>query len=147
MKSFLLSILVLTILISANTYSQDIRAKLRGHLAVNGFTVIDDLDNVLFRVTGEGNVGIGNANPLGLLDTRRTISTGLGRSIYLQGESVSEYTAVPGDVIIAGGDWVMDMSYGGKITLAGANSVNLVWRRCHYSRWGKWTFFWWKCQN
>ena len=55
-----------------------------------------------------------------LLDTRRTISTGLGRSIYLQGESQNSnsYEDSAGDAIIAGGDWIY--SYGGKITLAGA---------------------------
>jgi hypothetical protein len=65
MKSFLISILLLTFLYSTIQHAQDIKAKLAGHQAANGFTVVDDDDNVLFKVTGDGNVGINTNTPEG----------------------------------------------------------------------------------
>ena len=68
MKLFIISILLLSFQYSMNLFAQDIKAKLKGHESGDGFTVVDDEDNVLFRVTGEGNVGINTDNPSGIFD-------------------------------------------------------------------------------
>jgi hypothetical protein len=44
-------------------FSQDIEVKLSGNTANQGFSIKDNLNNTLMRVTGEGNVGIGITNP------------------------------------------------------------------------------------
>jgi len=88
MKSFLLSILICTILIFSNTYSQNIISKLAGHSTTNGFTVTDDEDKVLFKITGNGNVGINTATPTNLFEIFDEYTTDAdGKSIVINAQS------------------------------------------------------------
>jgi Chaperone of endosialidase len=121
MKVFYISTLLLFTL--SISYSQDITATLSGNTSVEGFSVVNAQGDTVFRVTGEGNVGIGNSNPLGILDTRKIISTGSGKSIILTGESRTDEVAdSSGDVVLAGGNFIGSIysAFGGKITLKGS---------------------------
>ena len=87
MKSFILFVLITTLFTITNIYSQDIKAKIKGHLAEDGFTVVDDNDKVLFRVTGEGNAGINTPTPSYLFQVQGSPSSAvIGRGINLVGE-------------------------------------------------------------
>ena len=66
MKSFLISILLISFLYSTSLIAQDIKAKLAGNQATNGFTVVDDNEKTLLKVTGDGDVGVNTDNPEGL---------------------------------------------------------------------------------
>jgi len=46
-----------------NAHAQDIDATLGGNTSTEGFSVKDNGGNNLFRVTGEGKVGVGTTNP------------------------------------------------------------------------------------
>ena len=74
--------------------SQEIEAKLSGNTPSQGFSVKNNLDSTLFRVTGNGNVGIGTTNPLKKLEvkgiigwgsTNAVLKTDQGASIELRG--------------------------------------------------------------
>jgi len=105
MKSLLLSILFLSSILLSELYAQDIKAKLAGHQATNGFTVVDDDDNVLFKVTGEGDVGIKTNTPSGILDVQGGTSvTGDGRGISIIAETgANSYDYKGGNVLLRGG--------------------------------------------
>lgn len=128
MKSFLLLLTLFALLFFLDIHSQDIRAQLSGHSSTNGFTVIDDNDSVLFRITGEGFVGIGTANPTGPLDINFPFVSGTspndGFPININGQfGVNN----GGDINITGGGSGTD--YGGNInikTLAGNLPGNII---------------------
>ncbi|MCU0343793.1 MAG: hypothetical protein MUF28_08230, partial [Ignavibacterium sp.] len=133
MKSFLLSVLIISLMTISNLYSQDIKAKLKGHQAVNGFTVVDDNHKVLFRVTGEGNVGINTPDPNGIFDIQGgTSTTGDGRGINIMAEAGSlEGGNAGGNIMIKSGassGWDGDPALiflsGGKNTGVGG-SINI----------------------
>ena len=119
METVFISILLL--FTYTNAYSQDIIATLTGNTSIEGFSVVNALGDTVFRINGEGNLGIGNANPAGLLDTRNAFTTGVGKSIFLQARNQTDGLA--GDAIIAGGDNDISGSYGGKITLMGVTNM------------------------
>ena len=123
MKTFLLSVFVIALFSISNLYSQDIKAKLKGHLAVNGFTVVDDNGKILFRVTGEGNVGILTDDPTSLFEVGRDLETdGIPRSIFIKGESTTSYNNVfGGDAIIEGGNNSVNGGRGGQIKVMGGD--------------------------
>jgi len=57
--------LVLIILPLNSMFSQEIEAKLSGNTSSQGFSVKDNLNNTLFRVNGQGFVGIGTSTTNG----------------------------------------------------------------------------------
>ena len=76
-------------------HAQEIEAKLSGNTSNQGFSVKNNLDSTLFRVTGNGNVGIGMINPLKKLEvngaigwgnTNAVLKTDQGASIELRGD-------------------------------------------------------------
>jgi len=52
--------------------AQEIEATLSGSTASQAFSVKDDVGNTLFRVRGDGKVGIGTSSPQGALDVVST---------------------------------------------------------------------------
>jgi hypothetical protein len=108
MRSTLILILLISISLISNLYSQEIKAKLRGHLATDGFTVVDDEGKVLFKVTGEGNVGINTSTPTGIFDIQggtTTVGTGKGRGISLIAEGGEQGNEIPGgNIFLKGGN-------------------------------------------
>ena len=128
MKSFLISILLLTFLYSTNLFAQDIKAKLKGHEAEDGFTVVDDNEKTLLKVTGEGDVGVNTDNPSALfhvfggssnLANGKPIKiiaqdgTEMGGFILLQGGIGGiNYAGDAGRLIVEGGK---ENGYGGGI--------------------------------
>ncbi len=66
MKSLLISTLLVALLFNTSLYAQDIKAKLKGHEAEDGFTIVDDEDKILLKVTGDGDVGVNTDDPSGL---------------------------------------------------------------------------------
>jgi hypothetical protein len=87
--------LLLIILPLNYVFPQEIEAKLSGNTSGEGFSVKDNLNNTLFRITGEGNVGIGTTNPLrkmqvngalGWGTTNAVLQTDQGASIELRGD-------------------------------------------------------------
>ena len=96
MKTSYYLISILLIILPLNyVYSQEIVAKLSGNTSGEGFSVKDNLNNTLFRITGEGNVGIGTTNPfrkmqvngaLGWGATNAVLQTDQGASIELRGD-------------------------------------------------------------
>jgi hypothetical protein len=76
-------------------FSQEIEAKLSGNTSDEGFSIKDNLDNTLLRVTGNGLVGIGTTNPIMELQVKGSIGWGTsnaelrsdqGASIELRGD-------------------------------------------------------------
>ena len=74
---------------------QEIEAKLNGNTTNQGFSIKNNLDSTLFRVTGLGNVGIGVMNPYWRLEvngsinwgtTNAVLNTDQGASIELRGD-------------------------------------------------------------
>ena len=63
----LLSFLVL-IFFFTNAQAQEIEATLGGNTSTDGFSVKDNGGNTLFRVEGDGNVGIGTTSPTAKLE-------------------------------------------------------------------------------
>src|SRR3990170_1563209 len=62
---FNLLILFFTAIPLSSAFSQEIEAKLSGATSEQGFSVKDNANNTLFRVLGQGNVGIGTNNTNG----------------------------------------------------------------------------------
>ncbi len=78
-------------------FSQEIEARLGGNTTSQGFSVKDNLNNTLLRVTGQGNVGIGTISPIRKLDvngsigwgtTNAVLQTDQGASIELRGNGI-----------------------------------------------------------
>ena len=63
MKSFLRTFIILFIFSINIIYSQDVTATLGGNTPANGFSVVNAQGDTVFRVTGEGNVGINSPTP------------------------------------------------------------------------------------
>ena len=121
MKSFLLSVLLFSFLFLSNQYAQDIKAKLAGHQATNGFTVVDDNDKILLKVTGKGNVGINTDNPSGVLDVNGGVTKSSdGGKVSIIAQSGS---ATGGEVFIKAGDGgEFPPGDGSRIILGGGKS-------------------------
>jgi hypothetical protein len=92
--NYLLLALFLTLLSSKLFFCQEIEAKLSGNTSDQGFSIKNKADNTLLRVTGDGNVGIGNTNPTQRLvvngaitwgSTNAILNTDQGASIELRG--------------------------------------------------------------
>ena len=56
-------LILLALTVTLQLQAQDINAKLGGNTANETYDVTDSGDNILFRIQGDGNVGIGNTNP------------------------------------------------------------------------------------
>ena len=130
MKSYLLSVLLFSFLFLSNQYAQDIKAKLAGHAASNGFTVVDDEDKILLKVTGEGDVGVNTATPEGIFHILGGPSnsangkpvkivaqdgTENGGYVLLEGGKGGPVYAGDGARIIVGGGDLSDDAGGGDI--------------------------------
>lgn len=76
----LFAFLVLTFFL-ANAHAQDIDATLGGNTSSEGFSVKDNGGNTLFRVTGEGKVGVGTISPGAGLELNN--ATGYGSAVAL----------------------------------------------------------------
>lgn len=127
MKTIIISILFFSFLFVSSQYAQDIKAKLAGHQAANGFTVVDDEDNVLFKVTGVGDVGVNTDNPSGLFHIiGGQASSSIGKPIIIVAQAGNDQG---GYVILEGGkggpvyagDGARIIVEGGK--LSGSNAV------------------------
>jgi hypothetical protein len=132
MKSFLISIFLLSFLYSTILNAQDIKAKLSGHQTDNGFTVVDDNEKALLKVTGEGNIGVNTDNPSALfhvfggpsnLANGKPIKiiaqdgTEIGGYVLLQGGmGGSNYAGDGARIIVGGGDLSTDAG-GGDINI------------------------------
>lgn len=111
MHDYLFTLLLIIIPLNS-LMSQEIEAKLSGDTPNQGFSVKDNLNNTLLRVTGQGNVGIGVTNPFRKLQvngsfgwgtTNAVLNTDQGASIELRGngtpyidfsnDSVSDFNA------------------------------------------------------
>jgi hypothetical protein len=57
-------------------FAQEIEAKLSGNTSDHGFSVINNSNETLLRITGEGNVGIGNSHPTERLVVNGSIAWG-----------------------------------------------------------------------
>ena len=96
MKTSHYMISLLLIILPLNyVFPQEIEAKLSGNTSGEGFSVKDNLNNTLFRITGEGNVGIGTINPLRKMQVNGALGWGMtnaglqtdqGASIELRGD-------------------------------------------------------------
>lgn len=93
--SYYIITLLLIILPLNSMFSQEIEAKLSGNTSSQGFSVKDNLNTTLLRVTGQGFVGIGTINPLMKLQvngslgwgtTNAVLRTDQGASIELRGD-------------------------------------------------------------
>jgi hypothetical protein len=62
-KKILITVSFLVFFISPLNFSQEIEANLGGNTSSDGFSVKNNLGKVLFRVNGDGNVGIGTTTP------------------------------------------------------------------------------------
>jgi hypothetical protein len=90
-------LIIILLIITPLSYllPQEIEAKLSGNTVSQGFSVKNNLDSTLFRVTGLGNVGIGIMNPYRKLEvngsinwgtTNAVLNTDQGASIELRGD-------------------------------------------------------------
>lgn len=90
-------LIIILLIIAPLSYllPQEIEAKLNGNSVSQGFSVKNNLDSTLFRVTGQGNVGIGVLNPYRKLEvngpinwgtTNAALNTDQGASIELRGD-------------------------------------------------------------
>ena len=68
--------IILIIIIISNGFAQDITNKLGGSTATETYDVTDSADNVLFRVQGNGDVGIGVTSPTHVLHVEANESSG-----------------------------------------------------------------------
>ncbi len=73
MKNTLIKLIVLTIILPLQ--AQDITHKLGGNTTAETFDITDSNDNLLFRMNGEGNAGIGIAPSFYKLDINGTLRT------------------------------------------------------------------------
>jgi len=70
-------------------FSQEIEAKLSGTTSDQGFSVKDNTNKTLFRVLGQGNVGIGTSNPLKKLDVNGSIGWGTSNAFLNNDQGAS----------------------------------------------------------
>jgi hypothetical protein len=61
-------------------FSQKAETKLNGTTSDQGFSIKDNLNNTLLKVTNDGNVGIGVTNPTKKLEVNGTIGWGGGNA-------------------------------------------------------------------
>jgi len=86
---FNLLILFFTAIPLSSAFSQEIEAKLSGATSEQGFSVKDNANNTLFRVLGQGNVGIGTTNPLAKLDVNGSIGWGTSKAFLTDDQGAS----------------------------------------------------------
>ena len=125
MKSFLISVLFFSPIFLSSQYAQDIKAKLAGHQATNGFTVVDDEDKTLLKVTGEGDVGVNTNNPSGLFHIfGGETNSSFGKSIKIIAQAGSDSG---GYVLLEGGQGGLSSNFdyvgdGGRILVEGGKN-------------------------
>ncbi len=122
MKSILFSAIIISIFLISNIYAQDMRAEIGGNTSSNGFSVINAAGDTLFRVTGEGNIGLGKGKPEYLLDVFQKFGD-VSRSIYLR--AGSRPNSDGGSINLYAGDGGVNGDYiGGDVNLNGGKSNN-----------------------
>ena len=124
MKSFLLTFFMVSIFYISIIYSQDVTATLGGNTSTNGFSVVNAAGDTVFRVTGEGNVGINTTTPTSIFDVQGgSTSSADGRDINLISESA---TSFGGDINLNGGSAAIDFGNGrgGNVSIKGGISNN-----------------------
>ena len=106
--------LTLLIIITTQTFSQDIKATLGGDAAGNGFSVINAAGDTLFRVTGDGNIGFGKGKPEYLLDVFQKFGD-VAKSINLR--AGSRPNSDGGNINLIAGDAIDSWNRGGEINI------------------------------
>jgi len=101
--------------ISFLTNAQEVEVTLSGNTTAQGFSVLDNSSNTLFRVRGDGSVGVGTATPAGIFDIiGGTISSGDAKDINIIGQNTEEQFGLGGSINIKSG-W--SEVYGGSINI------------------------------
>lgn len=75
-------LILLVLIISLPLHAQDITNKLGGNTANETYDVTDSNDNLLFRVQGDGNVGIGIINPTYSLTVQKDLGIITGEHFF-----------------------------------------------------------------
>lgn len=143
MKTLYNSLITIILFLSIQIQPQEIEATLAGHTTDDGFSVKDDNSTTLFRVRGDGNVGIGISSPTEKLDVNGNLkvlgtassdnkgidlqisqsSSGKGGKVYIKaGDAPDNYSANHwgGDVEIIGGTGTNNS--GGDVTIKGGQT-------------------------
>ncbi len=113
-------IIILFITLSFSTNAQDMKAKLGGNDANHGFSVINAVGDTLLRVTGDGNIGLGNGDPKYLLDVFQKFGD-VAKSINLR--AGSRPNSDGGDINLYAGDGGEGWFKGGNINILGGNGT------------------------
>ena len=86
--SYCFAIFLLIVLPFNYLYSQT-QTKLNGTTSDQGFSIKDNLNNTLLKVTNDGNVGIGVTNPINKLDVNGSIGWGTTGAILKSDQGAS----------------------------------------------------------
>ena len=109
------------LLMQESLYCQDITAILGGNTSSDGFSVVNAQGDTIFRVTGEGNVGIGTSNPFELLEVKQKFGP-VGKSVNIEaGTGINPSNG--GDINLLAGNGNSIPFRGGNVNIvAGKNS-------------------------
>ncbi|MBW1898139.1 MAG: tail fiber domain-containing protein [Deltaproteobacteria bacterium] len=117
MKNFLILIVMITCLIIQSVLAQEVEVTLSGNTTAQGFSVLDNSSNNLFRVRGDGSVGVGTATPAGIFDIiGDTITSGDGKGINIYAQSTDDPIGDGGNINITSGN-ALDGGTSGDINI------------------------------
>jgi len=103
-------------------HAQEVEVTLSGNTTAQGFSVLDNSSNTLFRVRGDGSVGVGTATPAGIFDIiGGIISSGDARGINILAQSTDDLSGNCGDINIKSGYSELN---GGSINIETQGSSN-----------------------
>jgi Chaperone of endosialidase len=104
--------------ITINLKAQDVTVTLSDTTQAQGFSVLNSESNTLFRVNGNGNVGIGTMNPTGLLEVSSSSLNGRGININAENADGSDSA---GSIILNAGTYESFSASGANISMDGGN--------------------------
>ncbi|MBW1898140.1 MAG: tail fiber domain-containing protein, partial [Deltaproteobacteria bacterium] len=111
------------------TNAQEVEVTLSGNTTAQGFSVLDNSSNNLFRVRGDGSVGFGTATPLGIFNILGdTISSGDGKGINIYAQATDGPNGDGGDINITSGNALENGGISGDINIktAGFNGYSII---------------------